>query len=100
MAHKITKNEVVFDRRKIGVGDVISFPEHEIKIFGKAVISHDRIGIVSRVELDTVWVKTQDDQYNFTLEEFGIPIDRSDEIKLIYRSYYNVGTGDMYGEIE
>lgn len=101
MTYEITKNSTIFDRDKIGVGDIVEFDEYRIKLFGKiGELSHKRVGIVTSVEPETIWIKTQDDYYSNKLEGFGLPIERRDQIKVIYRSYYNAKKGEKYGQID
>lgn len=90
MANKLTKNSEVYDRSKVGVGDIVEFDEYGIRLFGNRKFLNKRVGIVTMVEADALWVRTQDNYNTGALEEFGIPVEQAGKVRLVYRSYYNV----------
>lgn len=91
----ITKMETreIFDRSKIGKGDVIEFSEQESRFFRKPLGYYDlpnkTIGIVKRVS--DQWINVyarslrKDNPENGYLTEMTVGIDRADSIKILYR---------------
>jgi len=90
MNDKITKCSEVYDGSKIGVGDIIEFGEWSVNPFAKKPKElYKRVGIVMKVEVDTVWVRSQNTYETHRVEEFGLPVERADEITILYRTHHN-----------
>jgi hypothetical protein len=99
MANNFTKSSAIFDRSKVGPGDIIEFSQYsDVSLFGKPKLLYKRVGIVERVEPETIWIHSQDP--SFVLDCFGIPVDRAEDLRMVYKSYYNVKEGADYGEPE
>lgn len=89
----ITKMETkeVFDRSKIGKGDIIEFSELGYRLFKKPRnydLPTKTVGIVSQVldEDIAVYARSQSSSWdkNYVTEVF-VPIERADSIKILYR---------------
>lgn len=91
-----TKSETreIFDRSKIGIGDIVEINDHKREGFwGKLKITRVP-AIVFKVEDDVLILRLKEDpefdsSNKYHLGGFGIGIERQDEIKMIYRSPYN-----------
>lgn len=88
----ITKTETreIFDRSKIGIGDIIEFGEY-VGWTSKPKYRH--WAIVSRVDESTVWVHQRDHFENKLETTMGLPVERADDIRIIFRHPLNVKKG-------
>jgi hypothetical protein len=98
LTNKFTKDVHVFDRGKVGVGDIVEFNEYSRPLIGNPKLLYKRVGIVEQVGLETLWVRTQDSHFQNTTEKFGLPVNRANELRMVYRSVLNVKEGEPYGE--
>lgn len=85
-----TESREIFDRSKIGVGDIIEFSEY-YGLRNKPRYRH--WAIVSRVEDTTVWIHQRDYCEDKLESGIGIPIGRADDIRIIFRHPLNVKKG-------
>jgi hypothetical protein len=95
--YKITKESKVFDRRKIGVGDIIEFNVYSENLFRKNSVKYKVAGIVKSVQAYDIDVKVKDDDYGF-LKTYVLDISEAENIRMLYRAHNNVKGGEPYGE--
>lgn len=89
----VTKMETrkVFDRSKIGKGDIIEFTELGFRLFRKPhsyEIPTKTIGVVKYVHDQDVAVYARSQAANWEnnrVTEISVPIGRADSIKILYR---------------
>lgn len=93
--NKFTKErkDIVYDRSKIGVGDIIEFNAYTpiVLPFMKEKVEFKRAGIVTEVSPEYVVVRTQSQfrEDSRRLEDVGIPVERAEELRMIHRAHYN-----------
>lgn len=91
---KITKFDEVFDRSKIGVGDIV---EYQIK--GSVFIGPSEdywiAGVVSEVSPERILIDDKDG-----VGESVIYVENADRVRIIHRAYRNVSKGEKYGAID
>ena len=80
-----TQTRTIFDRSKIGVGDVVEFYEYEIRMFTKE--NKYRIaGIVRKVEDTTLLVDVRRAVFDDgSIETYGLPVEMAHEIKVLFK---------------
>jgi hypothetical protein len=93
---KITKTEtrIVFDRTKIGIGDIV---EYDRNVWAYAKWYHVKktklvgrvCGIVAKVEPDCLWIYERDEFEPTQIRKFGLPVERADEVVIIRRHPLN-----------
>ncbi|WP_098408477.1 hypothetical protein [Bacillus sp. CX-1] len=86
----ITKMETreVFDRSKIGEGDVIEFAELRFYMLRFRELPNKTVGVVKFVydESIDVYARSQADNWEKDhVTEVSIPVERADSIKILYR---------------
>ncbi|MFD2704695.1 hypothetical protein [Salibacterium lacus] len=90
-----TKTSEVFDRSKIGVGDIIEFDDTPfVNPFRRKQKTRRMAALVTEVEDTTVWISVGErnpDSGTVRIQSaFGLPVSRADEITMIYRHPDNV----------
>jgi hypothetical protein len=87
----ITKqiSRTIYDNSKIGVGDVIEFNEYTSTVFTKPKVSHRVAGVVTSVEELTIWVSARGGMTDHKVGNFGLPVERCEEITVIHRHHFN-----------
>lgn len=85
----ITKTETreIFDRSKIGVGDIIEINKDGGGFLGNKTL-YRHWAIVQRVGAEVVWIVSRENADNE--HRYGIDIQQADEIRVIFRHPENV----------
>ena len=84
-----TKNETVtiFDGTKIGIGDIVEYDQSNGILLKKKRVA----GIVIKVEEDVLVICEKDWLAPYdTTREFGLPVDRAAEVKVLHRHPANL----------